>query len=246
MVRTFGAPDATCLYSYKPQTAPPDLLAELYSKMKPGFLRCRPLFALAFAVASFTAFDSASCAEILIERIIMPDAAPSSFAVGLPGGVNFCYDPVRGGLSYVWQGGFLDVSAARPGAGKLIKPAKLLGEVVYRETGALPLRRGEPGRAPTVVFKGYRLREAAVEFLYTVDGVGVREEVRARPEGEGLIRRFQVEAGEGDTRWWYVQGVTAGAALSSPAGRLENGAYQFDPGSGREFTLEVIFPGKQP
>jgi len=39
-------------------------------------------------------------AEVQIERTFLPDAHASSFAFGLPGGVNFCYDPVRGGVNY--------------------------------------------------------------------------------------------------------------------------------------------------
>ena len=46
-----------------------------------------------------------SRAEVQIERTHMPEAHASSFAFGLPGGVNFCYDPVRGGVNYAWTGG---------------------------------------------------------------------------------------------------------------------------------------------
>ena len=39
-------------------------------------------------------------AEVRVERGYFPHgAAPSSFAVALPGGVNFCFDPVRCGVS---------------------------------------------------------------------------------------------------------------------------------------------------
>ena len=146
----------------------------------------------------------AARAEVLIERIFMPfDAAPSSFAIGLPGGVNFCFDPVRGGVSYVWKGGFLDVTPARPGAGKFINAVKLLGSLVYQETGVAPLRRGDPARTPVVEFAGYSLRDDAVEFRYTIDGVAVREEIRAQPGGSGLLRRFHIE-GAGDAKWWHV------------------------------------------
>src|SRR5215217_8005111 len=62
--------------------------------------------------------------EVLIERMFMPlDASPSSFAIGLPGGVNFCFDPVRGGVSYAWKGGFVDLTPVRPGPGKFINAA---------------------------------------------------------------------------------------------------------------------------
>src|SRR5687767_10599532 len=126
-------------------------------------------------------------AEVLVERIFMPlDASPSSFAVALPGGVNFCFDPVRGGVSYAWKGGFIDVTPARPGTGKFISPVKLLGPVVYQETGAAPLRRGDPARVPVVEFNGYTLRDDAIEFRYAVDGVLVREEIRANANRDAL------------------------------------------------------------
>jgi len=145
-------------------------------------------------------------AEVQIERTYMPfDAAPSSFAIGLPGGVNFCFDPVRGGVSYVWTGGFIDISSVRPGVGgKFITPVTLLGPVVHREDGIVPLRRGDPAQVPVYEFKGYTLLDAGVEFRYTLDGILVRETIRARSApGGGLIRRFVFE-GATDARWWYV------------------------------------------
>lgn len=158
----------------------------------------------------------AARAEVQIERGFLPDAAPSSFAIGLPGGVNFCWDPVRGGVSYAWSGDFLDLSPMRPGAGKFFKPAKLLGPIFYREAGTAPLRRGDPGRAPAVEFTGYTLRTDAIEFRYTVDGTPVREEIRARPGG-GLIRRFHFEGGS-DARWWHVADGQPPVELKREAG----------------------------
>ena len=172
------------------------------------------------------AFVPALRAEVQIERGFLPDAAPSSFAISLPGGTNFCWDPVRGGVSYAWRGDFLDLSAMRPGPGKFIKPAKPLGPIVYRETGPAPLRRGDAGREPVVEFTGYTLRDDAIEFRYTVDGVAVREELRARPGGDGLVRRFHFEAGS-DARWWHV---TEG----QPPRELQREA-------GGTFVLEVVF-----
>lgn len=142
--------------------------------------------------------------EVQIERIAMPlDAGPSSFAIGLPGSVSFCFDPVRGGLSYAWTGGFLDLTPARPGPGKFISPVKLLGPVVYQETGVAPLRRGDPAKVPAFEFTGYTLRPESVEFRYTVDGVPVRDEIRAKPDGTGLVRRLTISGG-GDAKWWHV------------------------------------------
>jgi hypothetical protein len=158
-------------------------------------------------------------AEVLIERIFMPHgASPSSFAIGLPGGVNFCFDPVRGAVSYAWIGGFIDPTPARPGPGKFINAVKLLGPVAYQETGAAPLRRTEPARPPVVEFTGYSLLPDAVEFRYTIDGLPVREEIRARPDGAALIRRLHL-AGGADSRWWHVvDGRPAAEVKRDPTG----------------------------
>ena len=143
-------------------------------------------------------------AEVRVERGYLPHgAAPSSFAVALPGGVNFCFDPVRCGVSYVWTGGFLDLAPMRPGPGKFIKPAVLEGPLVHREEGVAPLRRGDPAKVPEVVFTGYALRDDAIEFRYTVDGVPVREEVRVKVGGRALVRRMHFAAGN-DASWWRV------------------------------------------
>jgi hypothetical protein len=145
----------------------------------------------------------AARAEVRIERTHLPDAHASSFAFGLPGGVNFCYDPVRGGVNYAWTGGFLDLANVRP-VNKLTKAAALLGPIVFRETGEATLRRGDLRRAPALEFKGYTLRDASVELRYTIEGVLVREEISALPGGTGLRRRFTFDAAGADSKWCRV------------------------------------------
>jgi hypothetical protein len=166
------------------------------------------------SVLFFTVCGVFARAEVQIERTLMPfDAGPSSFAIGLPGGVNFCFDAVRGGVSYAWTGGFVDISSVRPGMGKKITPVKLLGPVVYRESGSAPLRRNDPAHTPAVDFKGYTLHAAAIEFRYTIDGVLVHEEVSARPDGSGLVRHFTVENPAGE-KWWYARDGQPPTALT--------------------------------
>lgn len=152
----------------------------------------------------FFLFLAVARAEVQIDRIFMPhNASPSSFAIGLPGGVSFCWDPLRCAVSYVWTGGFIDATPARPGLGKFIDAVKLQGPIVYQETGSVPLRHADPAREPVVEFTGYTLKSDAIEFRYTVDGRPVREEIRVRADGRALVRRLQI-AGGADARWWHV------------------------------------------
>lgn len=141
--------------------------------------------------------------EVLIERVMLPDARAGSFAFGLPGGVNFCYEPTRGGVNYAWTGEFLDITNVRP-VNKLIKAATLLGPVVYREAGESPLRRGDARGVPVVEFKGYTLRQSAVELRYTVDGTPVAETITALPGAAGLRRTFRFDRAGADAPWVYV------------------------------------------
>ncbi|MGH8018195.1 MAG: DUF6797 domain-containing protein [Opitutaceae bacterium] len=151
-------------------------------------------------------------------------ASPSSFAIGLPGGVSFCFDPLRGAVSYAWTGGFVDVTPARPGPGKFVNAVELLGPIVYQESGAAPLRHGDPARVPDVRFAGYTLHREAVEFRYTVDGTLVREEIRARSDGAGLTLRLQVETTGPGTTWWRVLESQPPAKLT----RDPSGAFVID------------------
>lgn len=166
-------------------------------------LLCQLHFAACMLLGSF-ALPTTARAEVQIDRIFMPhNASPSSFAIGLPGGISFCWDPLRCAVSYVWTGGFIDATPARPGLGKFIDAVKLLGPIVYQETGSVPLRHADPAREPVVEFTGYTLKSDAIEFRYTVDGRPVREEIRARADGRALVRRLQI-AGGADARWWHV------------------------------------------
>ncbi len=177
--------------------------------------------------------------ELRIERTLLPDAAPSSFAVGFPNGVSFCYDVVRGGVSYIWQGGFVDLAPVRPEAGKAISPVKLLGSIVYGESAYSPLRMSDPQRGADIVFKGYRLKADAIVFIYEIDRRRVSEEIRATADGAGLTRRFRIEGASPGESWWYIPGDTTGGKLSAPGAARDGDGFRFD--AGQDLLLEVHF-----
>ncbi len=178
-------------------------------------------------------------AGVLIERGYLPEAKPNAFAVGFTEGVSLCFDPVRGGLNYAWTGGFVDVAPIRPGMGKTVAPVTLLGEVVYRETEETPWRVGRADRVPAVRFRGYSVAADRIEFVYTIDGFEVREEIVPRG-GSGLVRRFVVSGGGGPV--WFrpeaAQGVLAVRGATADAG-----GHRLDGAGRREFTVDVTFGG---
>ena len=197
------------------------------TESKLGFLRV----SVSLWFIAFLAGATAVRAEVQIERTFLPEAHASSFALGLPGGVNVCYDPVRGGVNYAWTGEFLDITNVRP-VNKLVKAAVPLGPVVYREAGLQPLRRNDPLRAPAIEFKGYTLRDDAVELRYTVDGVPVAETLSALPAGAGVHRTFRIDRAGADAAWFYV-------VDGQPATSLK-------PGAGGVVTLDIVFPRRTP
>jgi hypothetical protein len=119
--------------------------------------------------------------EAVIIRWDMPEATPAAIAVGLPGGLSYCFDAGTSQLLYAWRGGFLDLSGTllrKTDEKKLTPTAGIVGTVFWRAAGKAAGARQ---------FKGYRLVGGVPEFRYLVDGVEVRETLT--PEGDGIRRR---------------------------------------------------------
>lgn len=178
-------------------------------------------------------------AEVRVERGYLLNAKPNAFAVSLDHGVSVCFDPIRGGLNTVWKGGFLDVAPIRPGMGKAVRPAALLGAVVYQESGEFPLRVGDPSRRPEVRFVGYNLGADHIEFIYRVGAVEIREEIRSFPDGSGLVRRLRLESGSPPV--WYFPGERSGATISIRNARPVEGGWQLTPDASGEVVIELRF-----
>jgi len=116
----------------------------------------------------------------VVVRWDMPEATPAAIAVGLPGGVSYCFDAGQSKLLYAWRGGFLDMTGTllrKTDAKKLTPTAAIIGTIFWRAEKQEGLRR----------FKGYRLVDGVPEFRYLVDGVEVREMLV--PEAGGIRRR---------------------------------------------------------
>ncbi len=207
--------------------------------------RCQAGLVFILMLSATAAFPGAPAAsppaspDVLIERGYLPEAKPNAFAIGFSNGVGFCYDPVRGGLNYVWTGGFVDATPIRPGMGKNLGPVTLPGPVVFRERGEAPLRIGDPTRKAETRLVGYELGEDRIEFIYTVGDVEVREQIRPR-DGGGLVRHFRLSRASGPV--WYLPGATEGAEISVRAGVPDAGGFRVADGAVNEFTVEIVFP----
>jgi len=204
------------------------------------------MMAMTFAVHPYRSDAAtpppASAPTVVVYRTFMPEAGPSSFAVGLGANLGFCYDPGRGGISYIWRGDFVDLGPTWKA--KINNPADLRGEIVHRELVRWPLRLNRPEREPTYEFKGYALLPDAVEFHYLLDGILVREEIRAAPDGSSLIRRFRL--GEPCENWWLLADAAAASALSSDSGSWDQNQGALAGRGGREFSIRVNLKGAQP
>ncbi|MBI4626465.1 MAG: hypothetical protein HY736_25005 [Verrucomicrobia bacterium] len=179
---------------------------------------------------------------VAVYRTMMPECGPSSFAVALGPSLGLSYDPGRGGVNYVWQGEFVDLDPTW--RTKINKPAELRGTIVYRESVRYPLRLGGTGRPPRFEFRGYVLLPGAVEFHYLLDGVFVREEIRASASGRGLVRRFQVDDPAGP--WSYAIDPQPKVNVSSPEGAWNEARTALTAPRSREFSLHLELEASRP
>lgn len=177
-----------------------------------------------------------------VHRTMLPDCGPSSFAVALGPNLGFSYDPGRGGINYAWQGEFVDL--APTWKAKINQPAEVKGTIAYRESVRFPLRLTRTGGEPKYVFKGYVLLPDAVEFHYLLDGVPVREEIRASADGHGLLRHFRVDTAV--ERWSYALEPQPTAKISSSAGAWNEARTALTAPGSREFSLQIDLSPRQP
>ena len=132
----------------------------------------------------------------LVKRAYVEGGPGRSILVGLPGGINYCFDAETCCVRFGWFGMFLDVGpdwGASPGA-RGGKPVKTLGERFKVGDVDLPVRIGGARLTPQVEFKGYEWDGENVPVMrFLVNGAPVRQTVRPAPEGIGLQYDFEFD-----------------------------------------------------
>ena len=174
-------------------------------------------------------------ARALVQRSYLADAYPGALSVTLPGGPVLCWDPVRGGMSQVWDGDFVDL---RPRwITKQGQPARIGGEEFFRDAGRGPFWLGSGADEVPFQFKGYSVAGEFPELYYEVGDRAIREELRPLPSGMGVSRRFHV--GPGTTPLWYRVDPQAAAEVVATGLQREDRGFAFASKGAGEFTIEV-------
>lgn len=182
---------------------------------------------------------TARAAEPQVFRTFMPEAGPSAFGVVLGPELALCYDGLRGGVNQVWRGS-LDLAPTLQA--KINQPAKVLGVVFYAEKMFQPLRVNDPSRVPARRFKGYRLEKQSIAYDYTLDGVKVRETLRALDDGLGLERVWSVQ--EGATLFFHAEPQPDARVSFHGAEEIKPGVWRHVGGVGKCFTMRIQLKSK--
>jgi hypothetical protein len=180
--------------------------------------------------------------EPIVFRTFIQDSSPRSIAVGLPGAQNYVFDAESCRFRYAWRGDFLDVKPvwSDRGGGK----AKILGVKYYAVPDWQPIRIGTPEKEPKARFRGYRLVNGLPEFGCELDGVVVRETINASAQGDGLIRRFEIDSPGREV--WFVTTGNPQVEVKCSAGPLANGRVKVSSGESARFDVTVTVAEKRP
>ena len=141
-------------------------------------------------------FDIEVTDRAVVQRCVTP-GLPRSIAVGMPGGFNYLFDPIRCRLVCVWFGGFLDFRPEATGRGG--QPLSPLGVRRDLGTAEVPVRIRIQDRLPeSVQFSGYRIEPITgiPTFLFTVDGVPVEQRVLSFGQDQVTIEFAFPKAGK--------------------------------------------------
>lgn len=184
-------------------------------------------------------------ARALVQRTSMADAFPGALAITFPGGPSLCFDTVRGGINYIWDGDFVDLRpwwTGRHGDPLRSFAARIWGDVFYREGSMLPAFHLGSSDDPSVYrFRGYHLRKDGFpELLYSVGGRGITEEIHPVGDGIGVACTFHVEAGPRPL--WMRLSTGSKAEIGVSGAVLDGNFVRYDETGSSAFA--VTFRGK--
>ena len=115
--------------------------------------------------------------------------------VGIPGGYNFTFDPVKCQLKYAWKGEFMDAGPAWNGRGG--NPVRAGSDALAAVKTGHYLTLGDGERR--VKFLGYRLVDGLPVFRYRLNNATVEHQVTV--SDEGVFQTMRVQGSEQAVRY---------------------------------------------
>lgn len=181
-------------------------------------------------------------AQTLVERTIMAGAIPGALAICFPGGPSICYDTVRGGIDYVWDGDYVDLHpwwTAKHGQPLRAFEARIWGSVFYRDKDLAPaMHVGTQSTQSDYHFRGYRIRnDGFPEIFYDVGDRRVTEDLAVLGDGNGVMRAFHVSAGTAPL-WLRIDGHS-GADISIEGATRDGDLVHFDSEAAGDFSMTI-------
>lgn len=152
--------------------------------------------------------------------------------VGIPGGLNFTFDPVSCQLKYAWKGDFIDAGPAWNGRGG--NPVSAKGETLVALKSGHTIRIGDASEAASPRFLGYRLEGHMPVFRYRVKGALVEHRINVLDSR--VIQKFVVRDATADV---FYTGNSE-AKFSSTTGQRDGDTIGFPQADIVEF--EIVMP----
>ena len=176
----------------------------------------------------------------VVVRTIMPEATPAAIAVGLPGGLSYCFDAGSHRLLYVWRGEFLDLEETlrrKTGDDGYTLTPQIPGRRFFRST-RFPFRLADSERLPETRFEGYRMRDDVPEFHYSVAGAEVYERIRPTGAADGFRWEFRIERVQVPLR--FDAGVEGPVRVTASRGTVEKESIRIPIDGDIRFEILVL------
>jgi azurin len=169
----------------------------------------------------------------VVMRVHVEGATARTIAVGLPHGINYCFDADACCVQFGWGGAYLDVGPDRDGRGG--RPCKMLGQRFEVGNIGFPLRTVD-GRQQPARFLGYST-DGTPRFTINWNGKEVHWSIAAAPGGVGLQYTFVMPAAREDVQFVIDHNDLK---LDSSAGQWHDGTLTVPAQHAKNFTVTVI------
>ncbi len=179
----------------------------------------------------------------LVIRAFVDGGPARSISVGLPGGVNYLFDPENCAVRFGWTGMFLDVGPDRGrGVDRGGGWCKILGPKFSVGYDGPVFAMGSATTKSVMRFGGYK-KTGTPEFYFSVDGRDVTQKISATTDGQGLQYDFRFQEQPKESVFFHIK--KDGLKVVCSAGQWQGDVLQLKPSEAAAFQVTVS-PTAQP